>query len=195
MKILAVDTSGNHLTVLLLNGDEPLYFFSQNIGLKHSITLMTEVENLLEKAGIELSDIDVFSTVVGPGSFTGIRIGVATVKAWAYAFNKKVLPVTSFEVLAYNSVEKRVLCAIDARHDNYYACGFDGGEMSISPRFVNGEELNNLCKDYTLVTDKGADYVKGLILAIEKKLPLATDDREALIPLYVKKSQAEEERK
>ena len=148
MNYLAVDTSGNHLTVLLSKNGALDCYFSKNIGLKHSVTLMSEIENLLEKTQTSLSEIDVFSVVIGPGSFTGIRIGVATVKALAYAYNKKVLPVTSFEVLAYNSVGKKVLSVIDARHDNFYACGFDGKEVSLSPSFISKEELEKNSSNY-----------------------------------------------
>lgn len=202
MNWLAVDTSGNHLSIIISKDKVLFKSFISNVCLKHSITLLPELESLLEKANLTLNDIDVFACVVGPGSFTGIRIGVSTVKALAYSLNKKVLKVTSFETLAYNEDSKRVLAVIDAKHDNYYACGFVDNEVLIQPCFINKEQLLTLSKDYVVVSDceigdfKNVGSVeKGLIKAVNKNLCLATFDREVLIPLYVKKSQAEEELK
>ncbi len=202
MTTLAVDTSGNHLALLLIKDGEVLSSYVNNVLLKHSVTLLLEIENMLEKLNMNLSDVDVFCAVIGPGSFTGIRIGVSTVKALAYSLSKKVLAVTSFEVLAYNKNGARVLTAIDARHQNFYVCGFDNGKVIIEPCFVNLETLKNLSKGYHLITDTQieipstiCDIKTGLLNAVLNKLPLANDDIESLIPLYVKKSQAEEELK
>ena len=101
---LAIDTSGNGLTVAV-GGEKKAVSRLENCTLTHSVELMGEIENTLEKAGLNKENIDVFACSVGPGSFTGIRIGVSTVKAFGYALNKKVLAVTSFLSLAYN-VEK-----------------------------------------------------------------------------------------
>ena len=193
MNLLAIDTSGSHLTVMVKKGAQTIFNYSENAGLKHSVTLLTEVDSALQKAGLTLSDIDVFCSVIGPGSFTGIRIGVSTVKAFAYAFSAKVLAVTSFDVIAYNSEEEKTLAVIDARHGNYYACGYTGGEVTYSPAFINEEELNKLSSEYKILTLNQANLTLGLERAVNKKLASATLDRESILPLYVKKSQAEEE--
>ena len=202
MNILAIDTSGGHLTALIFKGDEVFCSFSQDVGLKHSVSLMPEVELLLEKSGVSLSEIDVFAAVTGPGSFTGIRIGVSTVKAFAYAHQKKVLPVTSFETLAYNVNDKLKLAVIDAKHNNYYVCGFDGNNVVLKPSFITLTELEELAKIYTVVASQeipvnyvNVDLKDGLIAAVKQNAHLATEDKEQLVPLYVKKSQAEEESK
>ena len=130
---LAIDTSGNGLTVAV-GGEKKAVSRLENCTLTHSVELMGEIENTLEKAGLDKENIDVFACSVGPGSFTGIRIGVSTVRAFGYALNKKVLAVTSFLSLAYN-VEKgrKKLAVIDARHGNYYACGYDENDEEILP--------------------------------------------------------------
>ncbi len=198
MKCLAIDTSGAHLTVALIDGDKVFSDFTLDTGLKHSISLMPKIEEVIKKANVSLSEIDLFSAVIGPGSFTGIRIGVSTVKAFSYAFNKKVLPVTSFEVLEYNKPCGKNLAIIDARHDNYYACGYTDNRISIEPTFLSGEEILKLSSEYeVLSSNKGelvttqCDLLKGLVEAVKAKISLGVD-REELIPLYVKKSQAEE---
>ena len=201
MNCLAIDTGGNHLTVLLIKEGKVYKNHIENAMLKHSVTLMPEIENLLIETDTKLSDIDKYCAVVGPGSFTGIRIGVSAIKALAYANNKNVFGVTSFLSLAYNSEETKVLTVIDAKHDNFYVCGFENFKEVIKPCFVSIEELKNLAKGFTVVSDveldidyvKG-DYLKGFEKAVLNGYEKLSVDVEELIPLYVKKSQAEEER-
>lgn len=199
MKCLAIDTSGDHLTVALIDGDSVFYEFCQDTGLRHSISLMPYIEKVLEKAGVKVNDIDVYSCVIGPGSFTGIRIGVSTVKAFSYANDKPVLPVTSFDVLEYNKPCGKNLTVIDARHDNYYASIFEDNKIVKEPCFITKEEILKLKGEYEVlsavdsdITTVKCDLLKGLISAVKDKLSTSITDRESLIPLYVKKSQAEE---
>lgn len=203
MKYLAIDTSSSYLTVVASDGDKVAIEYEENCALNHSVALMGKVEDSLEKISSTPSDIDVYACSVGPGSFTGIRIGVSTVKAFAYALKKKVLGVTSFETLAY-SIEDRVkkLTLICARHGNYYAAAFDeDGNVVLPPFFVSAEKINQIKDGYLVIADVDADGLgaviadtkKGFRAAVEAKLPKADDDGETLVPLYVKKSQAEEE--
>ncbi|MBQ8725607.1 MAG: tRNA (adenosine(37)-N6)-threonylcarbamoyltransferase complex dimerization subunit type 1 TsaB [Clostridia bacterium] len=202
MNYLAFDTSGNHLTVAV-GGKQNQVLKKGECSHSHSVLLMPEIEKCLQGANLSLSEIDVFACSVGPGSFTGIRIGVATAKAFAYANSKRVLAVTSFESLAYNTIEKvNKLTLINARHDNFYACGFDGdNRVIIEPCFKSKDEIIDLYKDFLIISDTEIDGVnavkgdiaEGFIKAVEAKLSLASDDRESLVPLYVKRSQAEEE--
>ena len=201
MNYLAVDTAGNHLTVIIIKGEKLYKTHLDNALLKHSITLMPEIERLLNEANLTLSEIDGFGASVGPGSFTGIRIGVSTVKALAYANGKKVFNVTSFEALAYNSEESKVLAVIDAKHSNYYVCGFENGEVIFPPKFLSINELNDIKGDYSVVSDceldfnyQRGDYLNGFIKAVQNNVKNLSGDVEILIPLYVKKSQAEEDR-
>ncbi len=199
MKCLAIDTSGAHLTVALIDEKKVTYEFMEDTGLKHSISLMPSIEKVLNKAQLSVNEVDVFACVVGPGSFTGIRIGVSTAKALAYANNKKVLPITSFEVLEYNREKGKHLAIIDARHDNYYVMGFDGREESVKASVLSSEDILKLSKDYDILSATDNEIAKsncslldGLISAVKEKIGESTMDKEALIPLYVKKSQAEE---
>ena len=203
MNYLAIDTSGKHLTVIA-NGEKLVVRHLPDCSLSHSVVLMDEIEFALSEAGVSLKDVDVLACAVGPGSFTGIRIGIATIKAFSYAENKRVLPVTSFESLAYNiSSKKRKLALISARHGNYYACLFsEKNEPLSSPSFLNEEEIKALIKkekcvvisdEETPFNSTVADLKAGFYTAVEAKLNEAVEDRELLVPLYVKKSQAEEE--
>lgn len=202
MKYLAFDTSGSRLSVAV-NGNKKVAKNIEECFHSHSVILMQEIEKALEESQTDLKEIDVFACSVGPGSFTGIRIGVSTAKAFAYALSKKVLGVTSFESLAYNIVEKvKKLTLIDARHDNFYTCGFDeDNNVIIPPCFKTKQEIIDLYGEFLIVSDVEIDGVQcvkgnvfdGFVKAVETKLGEATFDRDSLVPLYVKKSQAEEE--
>ena len=202
MKYLAFDTSATRLTVAV-GGNKNVVKSMEECFHSHSVVLMPEIENCLLEANTELSDIDVFACSVGPGSFTGIRIGVSTAKAFAYALSKQVLGVTSFESLAYNIVDKvKKLTVIDARHDNFYVCGFDENNVVIiDPCFKTKQEIIDLYGGFLIVSDVEIDGVDcvvgniadGFVKAVEAKLSTASYNRESVVPLYVKKSQAEEE--
>ena len=140
MNYLAVDTSGKHLTVIIKIGDKYASKFMENTNLQHSVTLMPQIEKMLLQMEESLSSIDVFCAVVGAGSFTGIRIGISTVKAFSYALGKKVLSVTSFETLAYNR-QGKVVSVIDAKHDNFYAQCFSNGAAESKAEFITLEKL------------------------------------------------------
>ncbi len=199
MKWLAIDTSAKHLTVIIFNGESVTTSYIEDTKLSHSTSLLPEIEKVLENSNTIIEDIDVFCACLGPGSFTGIRIGVSTCKAFAYCLNKKVLPITSFETLAYNTKGKAV-CVIDAKHGNFYAQTFDNCTPTSEPSFIDEEKLKELSKTHVVVASEQiegfdvlvVDVCKGLAKACQGKIELATLDREILTPLYVKKSQAEE---
>ena len=88
MKYLAIDTSGKNLIVIAKNGDKEEIFFDPDCGLNHSVTLMDAVEQTAQKIQLDLSSVDFFSCTLGAGSFTGIRIGVSTIKALCFAYKK-----------------------------------------------------------------------------------------------------------
>ncbi len=201
MNYLAIDTSGKYLTVAIKYNGSYKTYFTENCGVDHSSSLMPTVERLLTEIGAKLCEMDFFACVVGAGSFTGIRIGVSTVKALCLAYGKKCLGVTSFDTLAYDIKSENTLAVIDAKHGNYYICGYKGNEKVIPESFVTTEELTTLCKGYMVVsfTDipfehKKADILNGLIKAVEEKQDNLLEDINALTPVYIRKSQAEENR-
>lgn len=201
MNYLAIDTSGKNLTVIIKKDNQIFTAFDEECGVNHSVELMPRVEKLCKDARFDLKDADFFACVVGAGSFTGIRIGVATVKAMCFAYGKPCLSITSFDTLAYN-VDGKVLAVIDAKHNGFYVCGYECGRVVLEPSYIMRDKLDELCKEYVVVSSTdldGIDFIKvsvkdGLIKAIDKKQVEITIDTEALTPLYVRKSQAEEGR-
>ncbi len=132
MRILALDTSTNVASVAILEDDVIIGEYSCNKGKTHSVRLMPMIQNLLEKVGLCAKDMDAFCASVGPGSFTGLRIGVTTVKAMAFAAEKPVISVPTLDALAYNlPMSKALICPIlDARNNQVFTAIF---------RFVNGK--------------------------------------------------------
>ena len=201
MNYLAIDTSGKNLTVIICKNGQKHVIHDAECGVNHSVELMPKVEQLVEQVGFDFSCADFFACVVGAGSFTGIRIGVATVKAMCFAFKKPCLSITSFDTLAYNEKGK-VLAVIDAKHNGFYVCGYDNGKVVYPPAYIMREQLEEICDEYLLVAIDGIDgfnvktvrVENGLINAIEQKLDQVSADIETLSPLYIRKSQAEEGR-
>lgn len=200
MKYLAIDTSGDLLVYLQVDEKE---FVKKLEGsqTKHSLTLMPFLEEILDEAKVNLSELDFFAVVTGPGSFTGIRIGVATIKALAFANSKKVLSLTSFDLIAYASnAPQRVCCLVDANHDNYYCAFYSDKQLVNSPSFMSYEQLRENLADFTPSSFKQTlfesgiicDSLSGLKNAVIAKVNDITDYNN-VEPLYVKRSQAEEE--
>lgn len=203
MNYLAIDTSGKNLTVIIKQGEKEHTFFDADCGVNHSTALMPCVEKLIEQTGFDLKGADFFAAVVGAGSFTGIRIGVATVKALCFAFNKPCLAITSFDTLAYNEKGGKVLALIDAKHNGFYACGYEDNKVVFQPAYLMRDKVEELVAEFDTVVAsqpiegfnvKVVSLSEGLKNAIENKLKEITPDVEALTPLYVRKSQAEEGR-
>ena len=202
MRYIAIDTSAKNLTIIAYDNGKIHKVFDEECGVNHSTELMPKLEELLQKANFDLKDADFLSCVVGAGSFTGIRIGVATVKALCFAYKKPCLSITSFDTLAYNEKEGKVLAVIDAKHNGFYVCGYDNYKIDFKPCYIMKERLFEIAGDYQVVSSTDIEGIKvkkvsvcdGLINAIDKKINQVTDDISLLSPLYVRKSQAEENR-
>ena len=121
MNILAIDTAGKTLGVALLQDDRLKYECYLDGGMTHSETLMPLVDHCLKLCGLTCADIDLFGVNAGPGSFTGLRIGLAAVKGLAFSRETLCAPVSTLEALAAaHTGEGTVLCALDARRAQVY---------------------------------------------------------------------------
>lgn len=122
MKILAVDTSAAVAGVAVMSDGVLLGEYFLNHKKTHSVKLMPMVEMLMRDLEIKPADIDVYAASIGPGSFTGLRIGVTAVKAMAYAAGKPVAGVPSLDALAFNiTADGALICPImDARNNQVY---------------------------------------------------------------------------
>ncbi len=121
---LAVDTSSRYLTVVAVKDGKAERSFIPDCALNHSVILQDEIDRVLSRASLSPAECDFFAAVTGPGSFTGIRIGISCVKGFAMALGKRAAGVTAFEMLSYNvKSDCPFAVAIDAGHGNFYAAG------------------------------------------------------------------------
>ncbi len=126
MKILAIDTSSKICSVAILENEETIEEINLDNGRTHSENLMPMIAEILAKNNLKLENIDLISCSIGPGSFTGIRIGVASVKAMAEVNQIPVVGVTSLETLArIDESNKTKVALIDARNNQVYGGIFD----------------------------------------------------------------------
>ena len=122
----AVDTAGKTVGVALLQDDRLLYECYLDAGMTHSETLMPLIDNCLKLCGMGCKDIDLYGVNAGPGSFTGLRIGLAAVKGLAFPRETLCAPVSTLEALAAAHTGcGTVLCALDARRAQVYSAAFD----------------------------------------------------------------------
>lgn len=142
MKVLAVDTSATAASVAVAEENKLIGEFSINTALTHSQTLMPMVDELLKNTGLSVNDIDAVAVNAGPGSFTGVRIGVAVVKGIAFPKNLPCVSVSTLESMAYNMLGNDcVVCSVmDARCSQVYNALFQ----------VNGSTVTRMTDDRAL---------------------------------------------
>lgn len=132
MKILAVDAAGKALSVAVAEDGRIVASAALNVGLTHSQRLLPLLQSLLAAADLSLAEIDMLAVVNGPGSFTGLRIGMSTAKGLAWALQKPLLPVCTLEAAAYNALgvgqpEQLACPVLDARRNEVYTALFAAG--------------------------------------------------------------------
>jgi len=127
MRILAIDTASSALSAAIFE-EEVIAQFGFNIGYQHSQIFMPMLETMLTNARLSLRDMSAVAVIVGPGSFTGLRIGIASAKAWGQALGLPLIPVDTLDALAYLSQAKGLICPIvEARRDEVYCALFKDG--------------------------------------------------------------------
>lgn len=153
MKILAVDTATESCSVAVIDGDVLLAESTSFTGQTHSRQLMNIVDTVLGQAGLKIAQMDGFAVSIGPGSFTGLRIGISAVKGLAFALNKPVVGVSSLQTLASQCGQSPYLICpiIDARKKEVYICHY---------RFDNGK-LEKINQEYVAPPAQAIREVQG----------------------------------
>ena len=179
MKILALESSATACSVSLVRDGELVAQNYQNSGLTHSRTLMPMVDSLLENCGEKLDDVDVIAVAAGPGSFTGLRIGVATAKGLAWAGDKDCAACSTLESMAWPLAHlegKLIVCAMDARRKQVYNALFlakgDGLERLTPDRAISLEELGEELKAFDLPKIVVGDGAKLCYNTLKELIPL-----------------------
>lgn len=155
MKVLALDTSSNVATAAVVEDGKLLGESILNHKKTHSQKIMVMVEELLNDLELTVNDIDLFAAANGPGSFTGLRIGVATIKALAHSVNKPVVGVSTLAGLAYNMpyAEHIIVPIMDARRNQVYTASYiwdEDGFRELTPdEAISIEECVADCGEFT----------------------------------------------
>ena len=149
MRILACDTSNRACSCCLWEEGRSIDTRFRNDGLTHSQTFMPQVHDLMEKNNAEYSDLDALACTVGPGSFTGIRIGVSAVKTMAMALEKPAVPVSSLAAMAYPLHEEDALVVplIDCRNHRAWAAAYYRGQQVLPEMADDVNEIRTACLD------------------------------------------------
>ena len=221
MLTLALESSAKAASVALMEDEKLIAQYSQCSGLTHSRTLLPMVDDMLKNTENAIAGVDLIAVAHGPGSFTGIRIGVSTVKGLAWAADKMCVGVSTLEAMAWHGVSAGgVICPVmDARRSQVYNALLE----------INGGRPQRLCEDRAIALSELAgeirgknvflvgdgaeltyEYMKnegidcriapsnlmyqsawGVGMAAMDKAPGTADD---LLPVYLRLSQAERER-
>lgn len=215
MNILAIDTSTMISTVTIASENEILGDFNVNQQKTHSESLVPMIETLLNLLGMEIKDIDEFVIAEGPGSFTGLRIGMTIAKTLAQVNDRKLVPISTLLALANNSSsDKLKVPMLDARGNRVYGAVYDKEFNEIIKEDLYTIEdfsklVNDLDEEIELIGDISLKYEdlfeKAKVLPINFRntigkslIKLALENKNdydlyQLVPNYLRKSQAERE--
>lgn len=215
MKLLSIDTSSDVCSTAILEDDKLIKELNITDSKTHSENLMPLVDKLFKETGLQLSDMTAIACSIGPGSFTGIRIGIATVKAMAEVFNIPVISVTSLETLAELGNANTVVSLIDAKNDQVYCGIFGNGELIANDIHEVIEHLRKLSN--IQFVGNGAILHKELLKKELKNISFSEENvqsafalgkcafrkfqngevqnADTILPLYLRPSQAERMKK
>ena len=197
--------------------------FGADTGKNHSLELLPFLTDLLKEKQLKLADMDAFAVTIGPGSFTGLRIGLATVKAWGQALKKPLISVSSLDAMALTVGKTGYVVPIfDARRNEVYTAIYHMGirlspDRAVAPKIL-AEELASLGEPVTFAGDGLKTYAdimqnrlgksfclpkhgntlfmaeSAAVLAADKYLAGEYADTASLVPVYLRLSEAEEKR-
>ncbi|MFC1631729.1 tRNA (adenosine(37)-N6)-threonylcarbamoyltransferase complex dimerization subunit type 1 TsaB [Candidatus Omnitrophota bacterium] len=190
MKVLLLDTSSKYLSLAVAHGDRVLSRVHQVLDRKHSLQLVPLIDRVLKRSRVSLAQLDGFCVGRGPGSFTGLRIGLTTIKALSFALDKPIVAIPSLDILVQNikqikSHPKRSvtdICAIvDARQKKVYACLYQNknGRIKRNSRYLLlpiDELLGRLKGEFIFIGDGILPYREKITKARQLK-PVFTEER------------------
>ena len=171
MKILAFDSSSKALAIAILEDEQLLAEMTINIKKNHSITLMPAIDFLMESLDLKPTDLERIVVAEGPGSYTGLRIAVATAKTLAHTLKIGLVGVSSLRILVPESIDGLVIPLMDARRNNVYAGFYKNGRIVQPEAHLSFEEVLEKAKSASQVTFVGE--VENFTEQIQAVLPEA----------------------
>ena len=168
MKILGIDTSTKYLSVAITDRDRLIGKSSQETGQMHSAHLIPMIQKLLKKSKLQLKDIDLFSMSIGPGSFTGLRIGVSVVKGFVAVSKKPIVAVPTLDIIAQNASyhNGKVCVIVDARKQQIYACLYE----------IKNKNVKRISKYMLLKIDDLLKQLRGEVLFLGDGIALYKEE-------------------
>ncbi len=219
MTILALETTSSFGSIAVGRDGKLLALSCMDIQVTHSERVMPEIDRLFKALDIEMKEIDCIAVSNGPGSFTGVRIGLATAKGIAMSLEIPLVPVNTLELLAANAFgsDRAVLPLIDARMNEVYGALFDyNGKIIIEPQCGKPEDFLKLIDRPVVALGSGVDEFDSMLnemnidyipAPLHLRYPMASglitllkqmdkpqydfDEIGSLEPYYLRKSQAE----
>ena len=206
MITLFIDTSSSDVSIALVKDNTILSSINQNLPNQHSIYTTSYIDKVLKETSLEPKDIDKIMVVNGPGSFTGVRIGVTIAKVFAYILKKDIICLSSLKIRAISTNHNNCLSVINANKNNYYIGLYDKDNNEIiEEQFNNKDFLIDIINKYnpTIVSESNLSINDITI----EKTPLdivkivnyykdySTTNPHLVVPNYLKLPQALEEKK
>ena len=206
MRTLFIDTSSSDVSIAVICDNKVISSISKCVPNKHSIYTVSFIDECLKKANLMPKEIDNIMVVTGPGSFTGVRIGVTIAKTYAYLSNCNIIEVSSLKMLALSTNHEFCLSLIDAKHDNYYLGLYDkDNNIVIEEQFNNKEYVLKLIDEYRPIVISNEDIVIDDVKVKRQDLDYINicnyyKDKEVknphfVVPNYLKLPQALEEKR
>ena len=193
MITLFIDTSLDDVSIAITRDTKILSQIHENIPGKHSIYVTKYIDDILKENNLSPDNVDEIIIINGPGSFTGIRIGVTIAKTFAYLEKIRIVSLTSLKARVIGMHSNYLLTTIDAKHGNYYLGLYDKDYNVIEEKFTNEEEINKLKEKYSPeVVDITKPYDIEAIVEYSKKLK--SENPHSINPIYLKLPEAMEKK-
>ncbi len=220
MKVVGIETSSLIGNIAVCDGDTVVGKKTFGKNLNHGKEIVSSLESIFNQINWEPKDIDLIAVSIGPGSYTGLRIGVTCAKTLAYGLDKPVIDVPTLDVLVENLKDnnsKNICPVIDAKRKSVYACIYDRDKNNRVTDYliISPDGLIDMLPDSTLIFGDGIEPYKDIFA--QKELTIAEDEKfciadavnvarlglkryeqgerceiNSLVPLYLRKSEAEE---
>ncbi len=180
---LFIDTSSKDVSIALVRDGDILAKITECIPNMHSVYTVSYIDQCLKESKLTPDMVDTIMVVNGPGSFTGVRIGVTIAKTYGYLLKKRVIPVSSLKMLALDADGDYIMALMDAKHDNYYIGLYNRDyEEVVMEQFNSKDKVMELVKKYNPVIVSRDDVVIEGVEVKKRKI-----DIEKIVNYYMNK--------
>ena len=202
MTVLYIDTSSSYLYAGIVKDSNLVSEIKEELGHNLSEVALPKIAEMFEKSSILPNQVDKIIVVNGPGSFTGIRVGLTIAKVYAWSLNIPITTITSLEAMSVGINERVVVPLIDALKDNCYAAIYEDGKEVLKPQHISLDKLKEILnnyRDYIIVTNDSIDlnfkkcnYDPQIETIVNKFCSKENINPHYVNPEYLKLSAAEE---